>query len=106
MTSTRINCVASMFSSVVIALRFKHTHKEAALEAIRKCQEITRKEPGCEFYDLWHDRDDPQLYYLLERWTQQEYLDQHLKQPHVAELRAALAECVSERSASHCRFVQ
>jgi quinol monooxygenase YgiN len=98
--------MAEAVRSVVIGMRFKEGLKDKGLEALRKCQELTRAEEGCVFYDVWVDKKDPELYYLLERWTNQDLLDIHLTKEHVAELRANLAECCESREPSHCRFIQ
>jgi quinol monooxygenase YgiN len=98
--------IGVMERAVVISMRFKAERKEEGLAALKSCQDLTRQEEGCIFYDVWVDKNDPELFYLLEKWTNQELLDIHLTKPHVAVLRASLAECCEHRLASHCRFFQ
>lgn len=40
----------------------------------------TRKEEGCLLYDVWRANDDPLTLTLIEAWSDQRTLDQHLAQ--------------------------
>jgi quinol monooxygenase YgiN len=97
---------------VVVTLRFKGGFLQKGLEALNKCQVITRAEKGCVFYNVWVDKNTESLeegervYYLLEKWTDQESLNVHMGMEHVAELRKALGECCTSTQVSVCKFVQ
>ena len=45
--------------------------------------DLTTKEPGCLFYDLHVDRDNPTIFYFLEGWKDSEALAFHDKTPYV-----------------------
>ncbi len=52
-------------------------------------------EPGCEQYECFIDGD---TFLTIERWTNQEALDVHLKSDHVATYVPKLRECVVDGS--------
>ncbi len=47
---------------------------------------VRAEEPGCVYYDLYQSSADPQAYFVLERYTGQEAVDQHSKTKHFAKL--------------------
>jgi quinol monooxygenase YgiN len=51
----------------------------AYAEAFSKVGEETRKEPGCEQYELFASTSNPDKVVLLERWTSQALLDKHME---------------------------
>jgi len=48
-------------------------------------------EPGCEQYESYIDGD---IFITIERWSNQSYLDQHLKTEHVKKYVPQLRHCV------------
>lgn len=46
--------------------------------AFKVVQAIAQQEDGCEQYELFQSRDDPDKLVLLERWSSQELLDEHM----------------------------
>ena len=48
-------------------------------DAFKVLQTIALEEPGCEQYELFHSTDNPDRMLLLERWTSQALLDQHME---------------------------
>ena len=57
----------------------------------------TRQESGCNRYDGHISLDEPNKFVFVERWKSQEAFDNHLKQPHVAQWRAASSDHVVAR---------
>lgn len=53
--------------------------------------EATHKEEGCVRYALHRDSADPDHFVHVEVWRSQADLDEHFKQPHLAELLAGMA---------------
>lgn len=51
----------------------------------------TRKEPGCLDYAFSQDLSDPDLVRIAERWRDEDALQRHFTQPHMATFNAALA---------------
>jgi quinol monooxygenase YgiN len=97
--------------NVVVTIRFKQGFLHKGLEALKKCQEITLLEKGCDFYNLWVDvntanlEEGERVYYLLEQWADQESLDDHMTKEHTIEWIKALHE-FSNPQASVCKFIQ
>lgn len=40
---------------------------------------LSREEPGCERFEVYHSQSDPKTFLLIERWASQEALDEHRK---------------------------
>jgi quinol monooxygenase YgiN len=52
---------------------------KAYAEAFSAVVNETRREPGCEQYELFASTSDPDKVVLLERWTSKALLDQHME---------------------------
>lgn len=39
--------------------------------------ELSRQEPGCNRFEVYHSQSDPRVFILCERWESQEALDVH-----------------------------
>ena len=54
---------------------------EADIDAIRNLLaeqgRLSRAEPGCLRFEVYHSQNDPQVFILNERWESQEALDVH-----------------------------
>ena len=87
------------------------TVKNAAdVEEIRglltKQGRLSRAEPGCLRFEVYHSKKDPQTFILCERWESEESLDQHrlakayteIYQPHVIPK--------VERVGHHCELIE
>jgi quinol monooxygenase YgiN len=48
-------------------------------DAFTVLQAIAQQEEGCEQYELFRSLDDPDKVVLLERWTTQASLDEHMR---------------------------
>ncbi|HEX3871458.1 MAG TPA: putative quinol monooxygenase [Pirellulales bacterium] len=48
-------------------------------ELLREQGRLSRQEPGCDRFDVYHSEADPKLFILCEHWTTQEALDAHRK---------------------------
>jgi len=67
--------------------------KREELTARLKAMEVaTQGEPGCLYYILNVDRDNPDIFYFREGWADQASLDQHDKTPHVMAIRQSEKE--------------
>lgn len=38
---------------------------------------LSREEPGCERFEVYHSESDPRVFLLIERWADQSALDVH-----------------------------
>jgi quinol monooxygenase YgiN len=72
---------------VNVTFKFPSAANAGAFAALFRDEFIgrTRKEEGCLLYDVWQANDDPCVLTLIETWTSQQTLDQHLAQPWMQE---------------------
>lgn len=76
-----------MTEIVVLAHARAKNGSDALLEkAFRKAIAPTHAEQGCLKYALNQSVEDKHVFVMIEKWTSQEALDQHLKAPHIQEL--------------------
>jgi quinol monooxygenase YgiN len=61
--------------------------RERALAAMR-----TMGEPGCLHYRFYNDVEDPNVFFIYERWTDDAALEAHRNAPHMAEFRKVFPE--------------
>ena len=47
---------------------------------------LSREEPGCVKFDVFHSQADRKLFFLVETWSNQETLDQHRLAPAYVEI--------------------
>jgi quinol monooxygenase YgiN len=46
-------------------------------ELLREQRRQSLLEPGCERFEVYHSRNDPKVFLLVERWASTEHLDAH-----------------------------
>ena len=64
---------------------------------------LSRAEPGCLQYDAHRDRDDPNSFFLFERYVDEAAFDAHGASPHFQEL--VLGEALPLLAARERRFL-
>ncbi len=69
--------------------------REMALEAMRVMGVETRKEPGCLHYRFYQDIEDPNMFFVYERWIDGAALDAHMQTPHMDEFRKMIPVAVA-----------
>ena len=80
-----------MLIGIVKAKIFNGKHAQLRQTADILQHQYAAHEPGCEQYECFIDGD---TFLTIERWTNQEALDVHLKSDHVATYVPKLRECV------------
>jgi quinol monooxygenase YgiN len=50
---------------------------QKVLELLAEQAHLSRKEPGCVRFEVYHSNNDPTKFLLHERWDSQEHLDVH-----------------------------
>lgn len=58
--------------------------------ALKMNIQATRAEPGCARYVYAVDLADPNLLHVVEEWSDEEAVNQHMNAPHMADLMQAL----------------
>ena len=79
-----------MAASVHVLARFvAKAGKEDALKSVLSAAMApTRRELGCYQYDLLVGANEPREYCFVERWDDDEALNQHLEMPHIKKMLA------------------
>jgi quinol monooxygenase YgiN len=78
--------------TVVATFTAKRGKEAQAKSALMALVAPTRAERGCVNYDLHQDAADPRQFLFHENWTSKAELDRHLETPHIATLKAQVAE--------------
>ncbi len=60
--------------------------REAVADLLRRLMPLSRAEPGCLQYDAHRDPDDPDRFFLFERYVDEAALEAHAASPHFREL--------------------
>ena len=71
---------------IICELRCESANRERVRELILMFVEPARMEEGCIYYDLHQKIDDPNTFFILDGWTNQDAVDAHAANPHVAEV--------------------
>src|SRR4051812_5999361 len=82
---------------VVASFEVQDGRAEEAEAVLRETIEATHAEDGCLSYALHRDKNDPNVYVLVERWVSQEALDAHITQPYVTGLGERSAGVIAKR---------
>jgi quinol monooxygenase YgiN len=83
---------------MILMLQVKTGMETRAEDLLRELeQETAENDPGCLRYQ-WYKAEQPNLYYLLQRWTDQKAVDAHVKAAHMARLLPLLAECAAQKA--------
>ena len=59
---------------------------EAVANLLRRLASLSRAEPGCLQYDPHRDPEDPDTFFLFERYVDEAALEAHAASPHFQEL--------------------
>ena len=66
-------------------------------EILREAEKETlAHDKGCERYE-WYRGEEPDTYVLIERWTDRESAQAHLRSAHITRALNELAECVPDK---------
>ena len=82
---------------VVATMGVKPEKREAVLAAARIAIAETRKEKGCQSYDLHVSVTDPNTFVFVERWDNRDCLTAHMGMPHFKEWRKVANEAITSR---------
>ncbi|MDR2206946.1 MAG: antibiotic biosynthesis monooxygenase [Flavobacteriaceae bacterium] len=76
---------------VVAVFRFKENYLADALELLKKLVHTTRKEEGCLQYDIFEDKNNKGVLFIVELWETEAHLFKHSSAEHLAEFRSQSA---------------
>ncbi|KAF7597848.1 MAG: antibiotic biosynthesis monooxygenase [Candidatus Dactylopiibacterium carminicum] len=76
--------------AVIATITAAPQHREAVEAALRIAVPLVRKEAGCEQYTLHRDLAQPDNFVMVERWSDEAALTQHVQAPAFLALAKAL----------------
>ena len=74
--------------TVVLAVTWvaREGERDAVADLLRRLMPLSRAEPGCLQYDAHRDPDDPDGFFLFERYADEAALEAHQASAHFREL--------------------
>jgi quinol monooxygenase YgiN len=82
---------------IVCTQRIKPGMEARAEKALREAERLTlANDKGCERYE-WYRSEEPSTFILIERWTDRESAQAHLRSAHMAEILKELDEIGREK---------
>jgi quinol monooxygenase YgiN len=67
---------------VAATYRCKEGEEEKIREILETMGPLSRKEPGCLFYQAHRSPEDPRVFFLYEQYTDQSGYEAHMDTPH------------------------
>ena len=67
-----------VYNNVILNLKNINDAKKVG-SMLATLAELSREEPGCDRFEVYHSQSDAQIFMLVERWITQEHLDKHKK---------------------------
>ena len=65
-----------IYNNVVVTVKDERDIDEVKSLLLEQTR-LSRLEPGCERFELYHSHSHPKVFILVERWSSPEALDQH-----------------------------
>jgi quinol monooxygenase YgiN len=82
---------------VIATMKIKPEMRAAVLAAAQIAIAETRKEQGCQSYDMLESTTEPNTFTFVERWDDRDRLTAHMGMPHFKEWRKTANEAVISR---------
>jgi quinol monooxygenase YgiN len=65
-----------IYSNVLLTVK-KEDDVEKVQELLVQQGTLSKQEPGCARFEVYHSKNEPTFFMLIERWETQEHLDRH-----------------------------
>lgn len=65
-----------IYSNVLLTVK-NEDDIEKVRELLVQQGTLSKQEPGCARFEVYHSRNQPTLFMLIERWETQEHLERH-----------------------------
>ena len=73
--------------AIVAKQKVKNEEIETFIEIAKKLVKETHKyDEGCIHYDLFQDKNNPQIFTFIEKWENQDALNKHMQSDHFKKL--------------------
>jgi (4S)-4-hydroxy-5-phosphonooxypentane-2,3-dione isomerase len=87
---------------IVVEFELQPQHANDFVKLMKSHAELSRKEDGCQQFDVLQAQDDPNKIFFVESWRDAEALGVHSKVPRMAENRAIYEPWLVSRNATRC----
>jgi quinol monooxygenase YgiN len=87
---------------IVVEFELKPQHVADFIKLMKSHAELSRREDGCQQFDVLQAQDDPNKIFFIESWRDQAALDTHSKVPRMEENRAIYTPWLKSRKATRC----
>lgn len=87
---------------IVVEFELKPQHANDFVKLMKTHAELSRKEDGCQQYDVLQAQEDSNKIFFIESWRDAEALAVHSKVPRMAENRAIYEPWLAGRKATRC----
>lgn len=81
---------------IICRLRCEEQNRERVQELLLEYVGPSRQEPGCLYYDIFQEKDDPNAFYILDGWKDQAAVDAHIQHPNVLRVNALIRPLLIE----------
>ncbi len=81
---------------LVVEIRPRPERASEVRAILQAMIDATRRESGCELYDLVVNADDPEVWVMLEKWSSRPAWEAHMGAPHNVEGNARLEGLLAE----------
>ena len=71
---------------IICELRCKSEDRDRVRKLVLQFVEPARLEDGCLYYDVYQKIGDPNTFYIVDGWANQDAVDTHAQNSHVAEV--------------------
>ena len=85
---------------IVVEFELQPQHADDFIKLMKNHAELSRKEDGCQQFDVLQAQDDPNKIFFIESWRDAEALAVHSKVPRMAENRAIYEPGLTVRKAT------
>ncbi|HGM5489319.1 TPA: putative quinol monooxygenase [Serratia fonticola] len=75
---------------IICELRCESENRERVKELALRFVGPARLEAGCLYYNLYQKINEPDTFYIIDGWVNQEAVTSHAENPHVAEVMSEL----------------
>ncbi|MEK3964881.1 MULTISPECIES: putative quinol monooxygenase [Paenibacillus] len=68
---------------IICELQCEASNREKVKELLLELVEPARSEVGCLYYDLYQKIEEPNTFYILDGWVNEQAVDEHTQHPNV-----------------------
>ncbi|MFZ3572316.1 putative quinol monooxygenase [Streptomyces sp. BH097] len=69
---------------IICTVRAQPAHRDKVQELLLELVGPARAEPGCLYYDINQQTDEPDTFYIIDGWASDEAIAEHTAHPNVA----------------------